>query len=139
MARERDILLDTGPLVALLDAADARHRDCVAQWNELGPRCLTTEAVLTEATHLVARGGADANIPLDFVLASGIPIVGLERAGHEHAARLMRRFRNVPMDYADATLVVTADALKVRRVFTLDRRGFSTYRRHDGARFTLAP
>jgi predicted nucleic acid-binding protein len=74
VARERDILMDTGPLVAVLDAADARHRECLEQWNELGDRCLTTEAVLTEATHLLARGGADANIPLGFLLAAGIPI-----------------------------------------------------------------
>lgn len=139
MALQRDVLLDTGPLVALLDAADAHHKECLAQWNTLGERCLTTEAVLTESTHLVSRGGADPNIPLDFLLAARIPIVGLEPSGHELAARLMRRYRNVPMDYADATLVVLAEALKIRRVFTLDRRGFRTYKRSDGKGFELSP
>jgi len=43
------------------------------------------------------------------------------------------------MDYADATLVVAADAVMLRRVFTLDRRGFRTYRRRDGKSFELLP
>ncbi|MGE0556267.1 MAG: type II toxin-antitoxin system VapC family toxin [Gemmatimonadales bacterium] len=139
MAPGRDTLLDTGPLVALLDRADARHRDCLPYWHEAATRCVTTEAVVTEAGHLVARGGAAAHVPLDFLIAAGIPIVALEPSGHVHAARLMRRYLKVPMDYADATLVVVADASLTRRVFTLDRRGFRAYRRRDGARFELLP
>ncbi len=139
MAGRRDVLLDTGPLVAMLDRSDRWHADCLATWNDLGARCLTTEAVVTEATHLVARGGVAAHIPLDFLLAANVPIVALEPSGHEHAARLMRRYLNVPMDYADATLVVVADAVMLRRAFTLDRRGFRTYRRRDGKGFELVP
>lgn len=139
MAGGRDTLLDTGPLVALLDRNDARHRDCIPFWHDAASRCVTTEAVVTEAGHLVARGGGAAHVPLDFLLAAGIPIVALEPSGHQHAAQLMRRYRKVPMDYADATLVVVADASLTRRVFTLDRRGFRAYRRRDGKTFDLLP
>ena len=139
MPARRDVLLDTGPLVAILDRSDRWHGDCVARWDEVGARCLTTEAVLTEATHLVCRGGAPAHIPLDFSLAADITVVQLEKTGHQHAARLMHRYREVPMDYADATLVVVADAMLLRRVFTLDRRGFRTYRRRDGKAFEIVP
>jgi predicted nucleic acid-binding protein len=105
----------------------------------LADRCLTTEAVLTEATHLVTRGGASAHVPLDFLIAAGIPIVSLERAGHDLAARLMRRYHDTPMDYADATLVVVAEAMMLRRVFSLDRGGFRTYKRSDGKSFDVVP
>jgi predicted nucleic acid-binding protein len=134
----RDILLDTGPLVAVLDRADQRHEPCAELWNDVADHCITTEAVLTEATHLVGRAGA-ASLPLELLLAARIPIVSLERAGHEHAVRLMRRYAEVPMDYADATLVVVADALRSSTVFTLDRKGFSTYRRGTRTAFTLVP
>jgi predicted nucleic acid-binding protein len=133
------VLLDTGPVVALLDRKDPWHRACLEQWNGCRDRCLTTEAVVTEATHLVARGGAPAHVPLDFLVAAKVPILGLERPGHEHAAKLMRRYHDVPMDYADATLVVVADAVMILQVFTLDRRGFRAYRRRDGRAFELLP
>ncbi|MFQ6046240.1 MAG: hypothetical protein ACE5PT_07765, partial [Gemmatimonadales bacterium] len=70
---------DTGPLVAALDRSDQWHERCTDVWPELIERCLTTEAVLTEASHLVERGGAPAALPLEFLLAAGIPILGLER------------------------------------------------------------
>ncbi|MBM4187692.1 MAG: PIN domain-containing protein [Gemmatimonadetes bacterium] len=139
MAGRRDILLDTGAVVAILDRTDPWHERCVAAWSGCGARCLTTEAVVTEASHLVSRGGAPCGIPLEFLLAADVRVVQLERSGHEHAVRLMRRYRDLPMDYADATLVVVADAALLRLVFTLDRRGFRSYRRRDGKTFELIP
>ena len=138
MPRTRDILLDTAPLVAVLDAADQWHEACVGVWHEVADRCVTTEAVVTEASHLVARGNGPAHLPLDLLIANHVPILSLERGGHEHAIRLLRRYADVPMDYADATLVVVAEALRSDTVFTLDRRGFRTYRRGRGA-FSLVP
>jgi predicted nucleic acid-binding protein len=90
------------------------------------------------ASHLVGRGGSPS-LPLELLLATGIPIVPLERAGHEHATRLMRRYADVPMDYADATLVVVAEALKLGDVLTTDRRGFRAYRRSGRAKFRVVP
>jgi predicted nucleic acid-binding protein len=138
VAGPRDILLDTGPLVAVLDSADQGHLDCVELWHEVADRCITTEAVVTEATHLIGRAGP-ASLPLELLLAARIPVVPLERAGHEHAVHLMRRYEALPMDYADASLVVVADALRIQTVFTLDRKGFRTYRRGNGSVFTVLP
>lgn len=123
----------------MLDAADHWHARCATAWHELADRCLTTEAVVSEASHLVARGGAAAALPLELLLAVGIPVVALEPAGHEHAVRLMTRYLDVPMDYADATLVVVADALKLGTVLTTNRRGFRAYRRANGSAFMLQP
>lgn len=125
--------------MAVLDAADQWHTRCASAWDELADRCLTTEAVVTEASHLVARGGAPAALPLEFLLAVGVPIIALEPAGHQHAVWLMTRYHDVPMDYADATLVVVAEALTLSAVLTTDRRGFRTYRRAPGAVFALQP
>ncbi len=129
----RDVVLDTGPLVAVLDRRDQWHARCALVWPEVIHRCVTTEAVVTEASHLAARAAGEAARPLEFLLAAGIPIVPLDPAAHRQAAHLMRRYAGTPMDYADATLVVVADALGVAAVFTTDRRGFAAYR---GARGT---
>jgi predicted nucleic acid-binding protein len=135
----RDVLLDTGPLVAALDASDQWHAGCVDAWPSLIHRCVTTEAVVTEACHLVLRGGGSAQLPLDFLLRADIPILGLEGGGHLRAAALMGRYVKLPMDYADASLVALAEALRIGAVFTIDRRGFRAYRRTTGAAFTLLP
>jgi len=135
---ERDILLDAGPLIALLDQGDPHHRACVDLWQEIAERCITTDAVVTESTHLVGRAGA-ASLPLELLLAARVPVVSLERDAHEHAVRLMRRYGLLPMDYADATLVIVAEIIRATTVFTLDRRGFSTYRKGNGESFRLLP
>lgn len=134
----RDVLLDTGPLVAVLDRGDPFHHACVDLWHDIADRCITTEAVVTEATHLVGRAGGSP-LPLELLFAARIPIISIERGGHEHAVRLMRRYGSLPMDYTDATLVIVADALRVSTVFTLDRKAFLMYRRGDGSPFALLP
>ena len=138
MATSRDILLDTGPLVAVLDRGDPHHGACVNLWHDIADRCLTTEAVVTEATHLVGRAGG-SSLPLELLLAARVPVISIEHGGHEQAVRLMRRYAMLPMDYTDATLVIVADALRVNTVFTLDRKAFLMYRRGDGSPFDLLP
>jgi uncharacterized protein len=135
----RDLLLDTGPIVATLDAGDQWHDPCVEIWETVLDRCLTTEAVVAEACHLVGRGGGSAVVPLEFLLAAQIPIVGLDTNLHRHMARLMARYADVPMDYADAGLVALAEALDLSAVVTTDRRGFAAYRRAGRRRFDILP
>ncbi len=132
MATGRDVLLDTGPLVAVLDASDSHHRRVVPVFSDLLTRLITTEAVVTEACHLVGRGGGGSQVPLELLIVARIPILGLDSEGHQQAARLMVRYADTPMDYADATLMVLADGLNIGTALTFDRRGFSTYRRARG-------
>ena len=133
------VLLDTGPLVAVLDARDQWHERCVAVWPAIIDRCVTMEPVVAEACHLVLRGGGAAHAPLDFLLAAEIPILALETGGHRRAASLMRQYATLPMDFADASLVALSEALDIATVFTTDRRGFSAYHAPRGKRFTLLP
>jgi len=133
------MLLDTGPLVAVLDARDQWHARCLEVWPTVIARCVTTEAVVAEACHLVARGGGAVSLALVFLLRAAIPIIGLPHDGQARAALVMDRYADVPMDYADATLVALAEALGTSRVFTTDRRGFAAYRLPGRRRFALQP
>ena len=125
--------------MAALDRSDQWHRACVDAWPRLVDHCITTEAVVTEASHLVLRGGASAGLPLEFLLAAHIPILGLEVDLHRQAAFLMPRYADLPMDYADATLVVLVQALQVGTVFTTDRKGFAVYRGARNRQFDVVP
>jgi len=135
----RDVLLDTAPLVATFNARDQWHAQAVAHWPDLMDRCLTTEGVVAESSHFVLHATGNAHAPLDLLLSAGVPIVALDTAGHRRAATLMAQYRNLPMDYADATLVVLAEALGISDVFTTDRRGFTAYRGSRGRPFRILP
>ena len=139
LVRARDVLLDTGPIVATLDASDQWHRSCADSVLELIERCVTTEAVVTEACHMVGRGRARASLVLDFLLDADVPILSLDRPALRHAARLMDRYAKIPMDFADAALVTLADGLQLGAVLTTDRRGFRAYRPASGKPFRVFP
>jgi predicted nucleic acid-binding protein len=130
-------LLDTGPLVALLSKNDSAHDRCVDVFTTFRGHLLTTEAVLTEAMHLVGRRGAAPC--LDFFLRAGALIVPAHLRRLQRCHDLVVRYADVPMDFADATLVALAEEFGIGDVFTLDQRGFHTYRWGRTRRFTLVP
>jgi hypothetical protein len=131
-------LLDTGPLVAYLNAADRQHEQIVDRVTDFSGRLVTTGAVVTEAMYFVSATEGGPRLLAEFVAASGMEIYDLSQPAElRRAAELMERFADTPMDYADATLVLLADALAIKEILTLDRRGFSTYRTAAGRGFRL--
>ena len=131
-------LLDTGPLVAYVDEADPAHREVVDCLDEFSGRLHTTGAVVTEAMHLVSGHADGPGVLVDFLNASGTNIAaGMEAAQLRAVVALMTKYRDTPMDFADATLVLLAEELGVTEILTLDRRGFSTYRTARGKGFRL--
>jgi hypothetical protein len=121
-------LLDTGPIVALLHAGDAYHRTCRDLFESFSGRFFTTEAVLTEALHLLRRFKRGQKLGLEFFLRGAATLVPQSRESLKRCLQLMERYANVPMDFADATLVALGEDLGIGQVFTIDRRGFDVYR-----------
>ena len=132
-------LLDTGPLVALLDQSEPDHhlvRDFLARFK--GPRLLTTGAVITEAVYFLSEIENGTASLVAFLDASGADICDVFHPDALAAAvGLMSKYADAPMDFADATLVWTAAQTGTDKVLTLDRRGFSTYRFAKNRRFKL--
>ena len=123
------VLVDTGPLVALFDPSDRAREACRATLAALERADLvTTEAVITEASFLLDFS-ADAQSALQTFLAAGRPrVVAIEPHDRSRVAALTTKYRDLPMDYADATLVILAERLGTTTIFTLDRRDFAMYR-----------
>lgn len=132
-------LLDTGAFVALVDRSETAHDDCVAALERWTGAVVTTEAVLTETLYLVGPQWKAQKVPLEFILRGAFQLVPSSHASLRRVAALMERYRNVPMDFADATLVVLGEELETDWVFTLDRRGFSTYRMNRRKPFRVIP
>ena len=134
-----ELLLDTGAFVALVDRSEKLHDDCVAALERWTGPIVTTEAVLTETLYLVGPVWKAQSIVLEFILRGAFQLVPSSQASLKRVAVLMEKYRNVPMDFADATLVALGEELETDLVFTLDRRGFSTYRMHQRKPFRIIP
>jgi predicted nucleic acid-binding protein len=135
------ITVDTGPLVALCDRHDEWHGRCVQvlRVSSRATRWLTTMAVVAEAMYLLARvpGGHvklfDLLLSGAFVLDAGSPST-LPRL-----RQLMLQYADLPMDFADATVVELAERLGSDTVFTLDERDFRVYRPRHVPHLRLLP
>ena len=134
-------LCDTGPLVALVDRDDPHHVRCVAALRTLPAQpLLTTWPCLTEAMYLLWRaGGVPAQDELWGYLADGLVVLHAPEAQEWARMRvLMQQYQDAPMDLADASLVVAAERLHLRRIFTVDRH-FHAYRIDGTHPFDVIP
>lgn len=134
-----ELLLDTGALVSLLDRSQTRHAECARFFGEWNRAVVSSEAVLTEATHLLGGQAGGRQACVDFFLSGGALLVPATRASLRRARDLVDQYSDLPMDYADATLVVLAEELGTNLVFTTDRRDFGVYRIRGKRRFEILP
>ena len=132
------VLVDAGPLVALLDRSDADHRRCRATLSTLRDPLATVWPVVTEAMYLLGRVSWHAQDALwEFLAHVTLLPLGADDLGRMRA--LMEKYRSLPMDLADAALVAVAERERIRHVFTLDQSDFSLYRPARIGRLTLLP
>lgn len=133
------MLLDTGPLVAILHREDRHHRRCLETFEVFQGLLLSTEAVLTEAMHLLGRVPGGQQDCLEFFVRGGATLVPATLGSLRRCQSLMMQYADVPMDFADGTLVVLAEETGIRDVFTLDRKGFQVYRIGKRETFRILP
>ncbi len=134
-----DLLLDTGALVSLLDRSQRRHQDFLCFYNAWEGQVVSTEAVLTEATHLLGGVHGGRVACLDFFLAGGAVLVPSTPSSLRRCRQIMEKYDDLPMDFADATLVVMAEELGTNLVFTTDHRDFEVYRIGGRKPFKIKP
>ena len=123
------VIVDTGPLVALLNSSDKHHTWVVQQLGDIQPPMVTCEAVLAEATYLT-RTVPVARTALVEMLGEGFLNIGMAVADHHSSLLTMvRRYNDVPMSLADACLVRLAELYPQSPVLTLDS-DFVAYRKN---------
>ncbi len=134
-----ELLLDTGALISLLDHSQARHVEFVRFFDGWRGTVVSSEAVLTEATHLLGevRGGRRAC--MDFFLSGAALLVPVTTSSLRRCRALLDQYSDLPMDYADSTLVVLGEELGTNKVLTTDRRDFAIYRLKRRGRFEILP
>jgi len=134
------IIIDTGPLVALFDRDDKYHGRCVEILKDMAEPLVTTWPVLTETFYLLNFSSSVQDDLWVFVERGGLSVAPLEGGLLPRCRVLMKKYCDLPMDMADATLVAIGEEMKLKTVFTLDHKDFRIYRpKHRKKGFILLP
>ena len=132
-------LVDAGPLIAMIDRSDPWHDRCREALKTMSAPLLTIWPALTEATYLLGASWPAQQALLDYVTEGSLKLIPLDEADVPRIRDLMHKYRDLPMDLADAALVRVAERERISRIFTVDRRDFSVYRPSRIGRFHIVP
>jgi predicted nucleic acid-binding protein len=133
------VLMDAGPLVAVLSERDERHRLCVSILEGLPATPLSCWPVITEAAWLLRRNPRAVSLLLRRVSEGILVMLPLAPADAAAIARILEKYSDLRPQLADAALVHLANRESIDTIFTLDRRDFSVYRSARNRRFRLIP
>jgi predicted nucleic acid-binding protein len=132
-------LLDTGPWVALIDKSETMHKKCFKWLQDFSGELYTTEAVLTEVIWLLNFSTAAQLSALDFVIKGAVNLVPSTKYSLIRVQKLMDKYSDLPMDFADATLVTLAEETQLLNICTLDKKDFILYRLSKNRSFVIHP
>jgi hypothetical protein len=130
------ILIDSGPLIALFDANDKHHAKALDFVKKAKLPLVTTLASITEALHLLDFN-RNAQIDfLDWISKRALEIHEIDIPAFSRIRDLTKKYKDLPMDFADACLVYLAEELNITKIATVDR-DFSIYRIKNRKKFEL--
>ena len=134
------MLIDTGPLVAIFDKNDNYHSVCHDVLKTIKTPLITTTPVLTEAFYLLSFSWYIQDDLWDFIIQGNLQIYNFDRSLLKTCRELMKKYHDLPMDLADASLVAVADAENIQQtIFTLDHKDFKVYKTKQKRHFKLLP
>lgn len=123
----KNTLIDAGPLIALFDANDRYHSSIKDFLSKDEYRLVSTWPAITEASHMLAFDNRAQIALLEWIYRGGIELFRIEMTEVQRLIELSQKYDDVPMDLADATLVVAAERLGIREIISIDN-DFYVYR-----------
>jgi len=121
------ILIDAGPLIALFDSGDKHHEPVKAFIKGRSFRFVSTLAVFTEVSHMLDFSAKAQQDFYEWVMHKGVIISDIHQNDMHRVAALTAKYADLPMDFADATLVITSEKTGIREIISLDK-DFDIYR-----------
>jgi len=121
------ILIDSGPFIALFDSSDSQHKKIRDFFSKTNYRFISTLAVFTEVSHMLDFSVKAQQDFYQWVMYRGVIISDINQHDMPRIAELTSKYADVPMDFADATLVVTMEKTGIREIISLDK-DFYIYR-----------
>ena len=133
------ILVDAGPLVAIVDAGDQHHQTCVDVADSFKEPVGTVWPALAEVAYLLRDLPDAGNAVWEMIEVGALSLLQLGASDLPRIRALMKKYADLPMDLADAALVAVAEREGIAKIFTVDRSDFAVYRLHGRGRFTIIP
>jgi predicted nucleic acid-binding protein len=130
------LIVDAGPLVALVSRTDAQHQWTRRAVQPVSGPLFTTDPVISEALFLLRRSGSTGNGLLDLLDRSAVEVVRFDPHATVGLSQLCRKYADVPMSWADASLVHLSELLPQAKLLTFDS-DFAVYRRFGAERIPL--
>ena len=127
--RKKNIIIDTGPLVALLNKRDTHHAWAISQFSLLAPPFVTCEAVLSEACFLLRNYQNGSKNILELVERGLIILPFRLEIESKAIIQLLDKYKNIPMSLADGCLVRLSEQISDSIICTLDT-DFKIYKRN---------
>lgn len=116
----RNTLIDAGPLIALFDRSDQYHMAAVRFMEGYKGYLWTTWPVLTEASHMLDFSTRSQLGLLEWVKRGGIQIFALDESHLVRMIHLTEKYDDVPMDLADASLIIASEHTGYREIASID-------------------
>jgi uncharacterized protein len=135
----RQVLVDTGPLVAILSAQDKHHETCVKALGQMSGPLLCCWPVVTEAAWMLRSSPRAVQRLLAGIDGNFLELLPLAGAEAEGIAAVMKQYEDIRPQLADAALVYLAVREQIETIFTLDQRDFSIYRPGRRRSFRIIP
>jgi uncharacterized protein len=135
----RNVLIDTGPLVALRNRADSYHRRCVETLELIEPPLLTCWPVITEAAWMLRHNATLIRRLFQSIKDDAFAILEIQGAEIDAIDELFERYSDLSPQLADLALLHLAQRDGFDTVFTLDRRDFTVFRLKGNKRLRLLP
>ncbi len=126
----RKAVIDSGPIIALFDKDDKYHKEAINFVENFRGELFSTYAVVTEVTHLLDFSIQTQIDFIQWVAEGGIKITNLSIDDLYRIIELVNQYSDLPMDFADATLVVVCENQKIYNIVSIDK-DFFVYRTHD--------
>ena len=134
-----DVLVDTGPIVAILSQSDEFHQQCVDQLHRISGRLFTCWPVITEAAWLLRAYPGSIRRFLGSFNGEPFDLLPLDEADLPSIDAILERYQSLRLQLADAALLHLANRAAIQTIFTLDRGDFSVLRLPHGKRLRLIP
>ena len=133
------VLVDTGPIVAILLKSDEHHEACVEQLRHLKVPLLTCWPVITEAAWLLREYPLAVEALLSAFNRKPFEIADLDETDLTGIATILQKYKSLGIQLADASLVHLANREGIDTIFTLDRRDFNVVRLTRGKKLRILP
>ncbi len=133
------VLIDCGPLVAIVRSSQPDHHTCVDCLKDLRLPLLTCWPVITEACYLLRQRPEQVKSLLDGFRTGLLELLPLTESDIPRIQSIMDRFADQSFQLADVCMMYLAEREGIQKVFTLDRRDFSVFRTADGKALEILP